>query len=39
VRWALSDELGRNDTQIKVTGPVVLNARYSHDGNSRPYFW
>ena len=39
VRWALSDELGRNDTQIKVTGPVVLNARYSHEGNGRPYFW
>ena len=38
VRWALTDELGRNDTQIKITGNVS-NARYSHSGDSRPYFW
>jgi hypothetical protein len=36
VRWALADELARNDTAI--TGNVT-NARYSHNGNDRPYFW
>ena len=38
VRWALADELGRNDTQIKVIGNLA-NPRYSHDGDKRPYFW
>ena len=38
VRWALVDELGINDTHMQVTNNVI-NARYSHNGDARPYFW
>ena len=36
VRWASPDELARDDKAIS-TNPAA--ARYSHNGDSRPYYW
>jgi prepilin-type N-terminal cleavage/methylation domain-containing protein len=36
VKWALPDELGRGDTAITIS---TTSARYSHDGDKRPYYW
>jgi hypothetical protein len=36
VQWALPDELGKNDRAVTI---AVDAARYSHNGDSRPYYW
>jgi len=43
ITWAGPDEMGRQDTVIKVADTVTsindTSARYSHSGDTRPYFW
>ncbi|WP_428938016.1 type II secretion system protein [Fontivita pretiosa] len=36
VKWALPDEMGRGDRPITTD---VSSARYSHNGDIRPYYW
>ena len=36
VQWALPDELGKNDKVVSIAPDA---ARYSHSGDSRPYYW
>ncbi len=36
VKWALPEELGRDDKPITTD---ITAARYSHSGDSRPYYW
>jgi prepilin-type N-terminal cleavage/methylation domain-containing protein len=36
VQFALPDELGKDDKMVSI---AVDSARYSHQGDSRPYYW
>ena len=36
VQWAMPDEMGQEDKAITIN---INSARYSHSGDSRPYYW